>query len=214
MKVSEKSLELNVGAEILSIMRGSWSMPKAYLRGLTQREEKQEGVDFFVQLSPTARIFAFQFKAPRGRDDRNPYRYTLVREQHDLLHMLAGSAPTSVFYVLPFYVTHAKLRRDVPNLVQDTWLLPIAPMSTPDVFAGQKTKIIRCEPGVAFVNPEYPLKHLAEARLERDAGIPAPQFAAWYSRLRRVRLETVGIRRRNPWLVRGLRVVIVDSTAA
>jgi len=39
-------------------------MPKAYLRGLTQREEKQEGVDFFVQLNPATRIFALQFKAP------------------------------------------------------------------------------------------------------------------------------------------------------
>jgi hypothetical protein len=69
MKVSEKSLELNVGAELLAMMRGPWGMPKAYLRGLTQREEKQQGVDFFVQLGPNARIFAFQFKAPKGRQE-------------------------------------------------------------------------------------------------------------------------------------------------
>ena len=48
MKVSEKSLELNVGAELLAMMRGPWGMPKAYLRGLTQREEKQQGVDFLT----------------------------------------------------------------------------------------------------------------------------------------------------------------------
>ena len=39
MKVSEKSLELNVGAELLALLRGPWGMPKAYLWGLTQREE-------------------------------------------------------------------------------------------------------------------------------------------------------------------------------
>jgi hypothetical protein len=64
LKVSEKSLELNVGAELLGLLRGSWGMPKAYLRGFTQLEEKQEGVDFFVQLNPATRMFAFQFKAP------------------------------------------------------------------------------------------------------------------------------------------------------
>lgn len=51
MKVSEKSLELNVGAELLGLLRGPWGLSKAYLRGLTQEEENQEGVDFFVQLS-------------------------------------------------------------------------------------------------------------------------------------------------------------------
>lgn len=65
MKVSEKSLELNVGAELLTLLRNTWGAPKAYLRGLTQREEKQEGVDFFVHLDPATRIFAFQFKAPK-----------------------------------------------------------------------------------------------------------------------------------------------------
>lgn len=47
MEMSEKSLELNVGAEMLGLLRGPWGMPKGYLRGLTQREEKQERVDFF-----------------------------------------------------------------------------------------------------------------------------------------------------------------------
>jgi hypothetical protein len=34
MKVSEESLELNVGAELLGAFRGNWGLPKAYLRGL------------------------------------------------------------------------------------------------------------------------------------------------------------------------------------
>jgi len=71
LKVSEKSLELNVGAELLALLRNSWGAPKAYLRGLTQREEKQEGVDFFVQLDPATRVFAFQFKAPKGPPRNN-----------------------------------------------------------------------------------------------------------------------------------------------
>jgi hypothetical protein len=40
MKVPEKSLELNVGAELLNLFRGPRRMPKAYLRGLIQRSEE------------------------------------------------------------------------------------------------------------------------------------------------------------------------------
>src|ERR1700692_4076341 len=36
MKVSEKSLELNVAAELLALLRNGWGLQKAYLRGLTQ----------------------------------------------------------------------------------------------------------------------------------------------------------------------------------
>ncbi len=85
MQVTEKSLELNVGAELLGLVRGTWGVPKAYRTGLTQQEEKQEGVDFFVQLNPATRLFAFQFKAPKGKAEASPYRHTLVREQHDLV---------------------------------------------------------------------------------------------------------------------------------
>ena len=80
-KVSEKSLELNVGAELLNVMRRRWRMPKTYLRGLTQAEEHDEGVDFFVMLPRSTRIFAFQFKAPKGQGgDITPYRFTIQRD--------------------------------------------------------------------------------------------------------------------------------------
>ena len=120
MKVSEKSLELNVGAELLTLMRKQPGMQKAYLRGLTQAEENQEGVDFFAQLDPAIRVFAFQFKAPKGRIELAPYRYTLKREQHSPLFDLAQLSPRSVFYVFPFYITPEKLHQYVPNLAQDT----------------------------------------------------------------------------------------------
>ena len=136
MKVSEKSLELNVGAEMLALLRERWRMPKAYLRGLTQREESQEGVDFFAQLTPQTRIFAFQFKAPKGRCEGEPYRFTIQRRQHEMLSALAGGSTGNVFYVLPFYVTPAKLQDDVPNLLADTWLLPVASVRGTGVFGG------------------------------------------------------------------------------
>ncbi len=211
MKISEKSLELNVGAELLHLLRGTWGMPKAYFRGLTQREEKQQGVDFFAQLNPTVKIFAFQFKAPKGRNDQVPYRFTLVGEQHERLHELAREWPDGVFYVLPFYASHEKLQLDVPALVQDTWLLPVEPMVPSQVFGSNKTKVVRCRPGMAFVNPEYRLRNARDVPLSQRAGIPAKEFAAWYSSLRGHEARSAHhSRRMNPWVVRGLRVVIAE----
>lgn len=231
MKVSEKSLELNVGAELLALLRGPLEMPKAYLRGLTQREESQEGVDFFAQMTPETRVFAFQFKAPKGHQDGEPYRFTIQRRQHEKLSELARGSTGNVFYVLPYYVHPVKLQDHVPNLLADTWFLPVGSMSGTNPFGSNKTKTLCCEQGLASINPEHKLRRAEE--LDPGSGIPVGQFAEWYTGLhiesdeairpephrdlRRVtRLhtgsdETIGSKpRRNPWLVRGLRVAIVQ----
>lgn len=218
MKVSEKSLELNVGAELLGRMRSNWGMRKAYLRGLTQTEERQEGVDFFAHLDPNTRLFAFQFKAPKGSAEGEPYRYTLAAYQHQTLLTLAAQAPSSVFYVLPFYVTVSKLAAQVPLLSQDTWLLKIAGMTTTQVFGRAKTRTLRCWRGTAKVNPEFMVHSLGEFMLSSEAGMSPASFAAWYSDFRVTpstenvdRITGVSRRRRNPWLARGLRVAIAGQ---
>lgn len=209
MKVSEKSLELNIGAEVLDLLRNRLGMRKAYLRGLTQAEEKQEGVDFFAQLSNSARIFAFQFKAPRGRVEASPYRYTLVREQHDALYQLAYCNRDSVFYVFPFYVTTIKLQQDVPCLGQDSWLLDIANVPT-QVFGNNSTKVICCQTGTATINPEYELRKLSTDGNWKMHGVSATEFAKWYEHYRGKHQRSEG--QKNPWLVRGLRLAIVEQS--
>jgi len=219
MKVSEKSLELNVGAEILNLMRTAWGMPKAYLRGLTQQEEKQEGVDCFAELPTHTKIFAFQFKAPRGAVDAAPYKYKIQRQQHDLLYQLSQLGASGVFYVFPYYVTLAKLQQQVPNLMQDTWLLDIHQVPTAPAFGTAQSRTVRCINTTAFINPEYRLERLHDARPPRDGGIDSGAFARWYGRFREIRgtVERLNLfegreieGRRNPWLARGLRVAIVQ----
>ena len=169
MKVSEKSLELNVGAELLDMLRWRLGMHTAYLRGLTQREESREGVDFFAELSPATRIFAFQFKAPKGQwGDILPYRFTIQRHQHTALSSLASNWPEAVHYVLPFYVRPAKLRYEVPHLLWDTWLLPVAATLGTDVFRRYESRTVRCTRGVASINPDFELQRAAEIELGRD----------------------------------------------
>ncbi len=132
MKVNEKSLELNVGAELLAHFRGQMKKPKAYLQGLTQIEEWKDGADFFLNLPRNTRLFAFQFKAPKKRPDALPYKFKLDREQHESLYRL--SKPKGVFYVLPFYCFFNKLIKEVPNLSKDTWLLNVRSIDTVTLF--------------------------------------------------------------------------------
>ena len=212
MKVSEKSLELNVGAELLHMLRWQWGMPKAYLRGLTQQEEHQEGVDFFAQLPSSTLIFAFQFKAPKAQwGDRMPYRFTIQRHQHGNLSRLASCWPGSVYYVFPFYVLPSKLRRDVPYLLRDTWLLPVAAMLGTNVFGPYQSRSVRCWRHKASVNPDYELLPALQMELAPNAGIPVPQFTEWYADLHDRTDKLVGRSpRKSPWLARGLRVAIVQ----
>jgi hypothetical protein len=200
-------LELNLATEILNLLRNQWGFPKAYLRGLTQREEKQEGVDFFAQLNPQARLFAFQFKAPRGKSEATPYRFSLIREQHEALFTLAQLTANSVFYVFPYYVTTAKLQEDVPTLITDTWLLDIKQMPTAQIFGTTNSKIVRCEGNKAEINPEYGMHRPEDVALRAaiaGAGVTAPEFARWYSQFQ----LSLPVGRRSPWPKRGLRIAI------
>ena len=209
MRVSEKSLELNVGAEVLMLLRGPWGMRKAYLRGLTQREEHQEGVDFIAQLGPRTRIFAFQFKAPKGRREGEPYRFTIQRRQHEKLSALSGGCTGNVFYVLPYYVSPDKLQDDVPNLLSDTWLLEVGCMNGTSLFGAHRSRTVTCEAGIASINPEYKLRRALE--VEPGEGIAVRRFERWYENLHtRTDEQAIPGGRKDSWLVRGLRVAIVQ----
>jgi len=217
MKVSEKSLELNVGAEILDQLRNKLGLKKAYLRGLTQREERSEGVDFFVQLNRKAKLFAFQFKAPKGRIEKGPYKFTIVDYQHKELASLAATQRDSVFYVSPFYIGFPKLQQDVPTLMNDTWLLDAGAVPIAPTFDKAKSRTVSCQAGMAKINPEFRLQSLRQLEIVHDAGIPAPIFAEWYRGFRNARDyhygdEVAPVRRRNSWMTRGLRVVIVPPS--
>ena len=103
----------------------------------------RRGSGFLRKLPSSSRILAFQFKAPKGRwGEQTPYRFTIQRQQHHQLSALAANRPAGVHYVLPFYVTPAKLQCDVPHLLRDTWFLPVAKMPGSNLFGPNKTK--RC----------------------------------------------------------------------
>ena len=59
-----------------------------------------------------------------------------------------------------------------------------------------------------MVNPEYKLERLHDVSFKREEAVPVRTFADWYGSFRSRRIQTE--KRGNPWLVRGLRVAIVE----
>lgn len=196
-KVSEKTLELNVGAEILAFVRGVLGHPHAYLRGLTQKEEKAEGVDNYADWG-APEVIAFQFKAPKRSTEAAPYRFTLNRNQHLQLSALAAQYPNAVFYVFPFYLFATKVVANAPNLLDETWFLRVADVPA-SVFGAKKTLTVKCEPGLARINPEYSLRSL---RSTLEPGFKAAPIKA-IALLDAERESTY--KRADPWRRRGLR---------
>ena len=80
-----------------------------------------------------------------------------------------------------------------------------------NVFGCYESRTVNCTPGVASINPDFEIQRAPEIQLGPDGGIPVGQFAEWYAGLDDRSYELVlGRRGRNRWLVRGLRVAIVQ----
>src|SRR5688572_27970318 len=100
-RVNEKTLEPNVGAEMLGVVRQTH--PRAYIRALTQAEENGIGLDYFLRLPKGTVSYLFQFKAPMSTSKPPLFRFRLEREQHMRLQLLMSLYPETVFYVLPHF---------------------------------------------------------------------------------------------------------------
>ena len=198
------------------------------MRGLTQKEESQEGYDFSVQLCPCTRIVALQFKRPSenkaiATKDYFPYTFRIQKEQHSILYQLAKIEKNSVFYVFPFYPSLDKFQKDVPELCRDTWLLPVDNMNPNVVFKKPnknlqfyKSKTVYCRPRWARINPDFVLYNARDLELGSSVGIPVQEFSIWYRNLRdshtlseEISEAQMELRRRNSWIVRGLRIAVI-----
>lgn len=180
MRVSEKTLELNIGAELLTVLRARKGFEKLYLRGLTQAQERRDGADFFAYLSPKARIFAFQFKAPKDIEERSPYRYRLVRHQHECLLRLARMKPRTVFYVFPYFTGFDKVHRKSPTLLAETRFLEVSTMESREVFSSFSSRTISCTGSLARVNPEFTLESFPDLHIPDEAGVNPGAFGDWF----------------------------------
>ena len=126
-EISEKTLELNICAEMLQRIRSWPNHHKALWHGMTQRQERGNGLDQLIRNTGQGSSLMLQFKSPwpSSQVDRL-YRFSINERQHEALHALANRHPRAVYYVLPLYSTWEKADKHAPDLIRDPWLLPAA----------------------------------------------------------------------------------------
>ena len=154
--VSEKTLELNIAAAILGLIRSHWpGCQAAFWLGMKQYQEARNGIDELMSNMPRGRHLALQFKAPSSRQlDTEPYEYGLGEDQMARLLRLAMTRPRGVFYVFPHYNSFSRMRADSPDLLQHTYLLPVVGAAglSPTVGGGRRHRAHSWEvpPGVVL----------------------------------------------------------------
>lgn len=126
-EVSEKSLELNVCAEMLQHIRAWPGCERALWLGLTQRQERRTGLDELIRNVGPGFSLMLQFKAPWPSslvDDL--YKFSINERQHEALEQLSVQHPEAVYYVFPLYSRWIKADQHAPDLAQDTWMARVS----------------------------------------------------------------------------------------
>jgi hypothetical protein len=156
LRVSEKTLELNICAEVLQLIRQMPGCSRAFWIGMKQDQEAKLGIDELIHNLPAGMHLALQFKAPRSEPrDQIPYRFTINDKQNGNLLRLAGHRPNAVYYILPHYNTFIKMRNDAPVLGRDSWLLKVYDLrALPPSTNRQGTHKVETNPPTALVNSD------------------------------------------------------------
>ncbi len=124
-EVTERTLELNVCAELIRCIRSYKDCGKAVWIGMTQKEERKNGLDVMTKYAP-GRTLWLQFKSPQASSIQGiHYKFAIDREQHEALLNIGPGFRESVFYAFPLYSRWSKIRDHSPCLLQDTWLIPV-----------------------------------------------------------------------------------------
>lgn len=130
MKLSEKTLELNICAQVSSHLRGR---AKPFWFGLTQKQEAKAGFDACTKLN--GRLLIFQFKASNNVLKNGDRKFLAPHYQMSALSRVAGSMARSVFYAFPLVGNTLEIKRN-PDLLAQTELLDVCRLAA----IGQPTK--------------------------------------------------------------------------
>lgn len=196
-QVSEKTLELNVCAELLALIRKRH--PKAVWLGLTQLQEQGWGIDEMLRNAGPGFHLMLQFKSPwpTSRED-GEYRFSINTQQQ--MAIMAGPAalsPDSVWYVLPHFSTWPKVEAMAPTLVEDTWALKASDVQSAGwASKPERHKVIaqtgsrKAKPNIQIRSPQFdvvvsPMSEILVPRQGEinvgESWLPAVALREWFN---------------------------------
>lgn len=151
--VSEKTLELNICAELLGLLRSLPHCHAAFWIGMKQDQEARNGLDELITNLPAGMHLALQFKSPRSRPrDQMPYRFATNDKQNSSLLRLSARRPDAVYYVFPQYNTFTRMRSNSPNLLSDTHFLRVEDLRILPLSSNRLgTHVVETRPPIALV---------------------------------------------------------------
>lgn len=123
MKLSEKTLELNICAQASRLLGAKQQI---LWFGLTQKQEAKAGFDACTKLG--GRLLIFQFKASNRLLKSKERVFLAPHDQLSALRNQVKSYSRSVFYAFPLVGSTSELKKD-PDLLSQTWLVDVASLS-------------------------------------------------------------------------------------
>jgi hypothetical protein len=124
MKLSEKTLELNICAQVSQYVGPA---QKLFWFGLTQKQEAQAGFDACTKLG--GRLLIFQFKASNRLLKTKERVFLAPHDQLTALRKNVKSYHRSVFYAFPLIGNTQELKMN-PDLLSQTWLVDVASLTS------------------------------------------------------------------------------------
>jgi hypothetical protein len=197
-QISEKTLELNVCAEILHFVRRRH--PKAVWQGLTQAEERAEGLDEKLRNAGPGFHFLLQFKSPAPSSvEGSTYKFSLNTRQHlTLRDGLCRTYPNAVHYVFPLFAGWSKVDAAAPDLMADTWLMQATSVDSSSWAGGKDrhpTELTRTKgtfvPSVQIRSPQFDVpialardvfETLVPPNDSRESWVPTEVLRGWVDR--------------------------------
>lgn len=156
MKLSEKTLELNICAQFSAHFKGTSNV---FWFGLTQQQEAKAGFDACTKLN--GKLLIFQFKASNHVLKRTSRRKFLApHHQLSALQTRSKHSGRSIFYAFPLVGNTSEIKKN-PDLLLQTWLLDVsslpyisAPTKKDGTLRKNKCHNIYVKPGMAIIRSD------------------------------------------------------------
>lgn len=222
LEVSEKTLELNLSAEILGLIRGISGLSRSYMIGMTQAQERLSGVD--AGIASQGRVLgAIQFKAPHAPTNKVEHVFTLPGLQLACLQQLAPRLSGRVTYALPCLGRWSELLSASPDLLPSTLRLGVVGLTAGRhrVVVRPTTVTVQSDPvEVPRISLEHELREWAEGyasegEAEGPSGLDVVAWLGELAELERARSDRLRRQRADNrargQALRGLALVVVPK---